>query len=238
VCGERWASLSKSYMVLLVDLADVRRLVIIAMFSDDVLFGKLVLKGGNAISLVYTYGARGSLDVDFSIEGEFEDTADAARRITRALTDRFDAAGFIVFDCIFGPRRLTPSADNARWVATEIQYKIIERDKHRRFNGELDAIRCNATMIGPLQQRVFTIDISKWEFCEGKTETKLEKFTIYVYTPSKVAGNLFGINEPWQGTFIPMGRSQPPVNSKPRFLHLLQPRLYDFFINFRVSFST
>jgi hypothetical protein len=55
--------------VLLVDLADVRRLVIIAMFSDDVLFGKLVLKGGNAISLVYTYGARSSLDVDFSIEG-------------------------------------------------------------------------------------------------------------------------------------------------------------------------
>jgi hypothetical protein len=139
--------------VLLVHLADVRRLVIIAMFSDDVLFGKLVLKRGNAISLVYTYGARGSLDVDFSIEGEFEDTADAARKITRALTDRFDAAGFIVFDCIFGPRRLTPSADNARWVATEIQFKIIERDKHRRFNGELDAIRRNATMIGPLQQR-------------------------------------------------------------------------------------
>jgi hypothetical protein len=131
--------------VRLVDLADVRRLVIIAVFSDNVLFGKLVLKRGNAISLVYTYGARGSLDVDFSIEGEFEDTADAARKITRALTDRFDAAGFIVFDCIFGPRRLTPSADNARWVATEIQFKIIERDK--RFNGELDAIRRNATMI-------------------------------------------------------------------------------------------
>jgi predicted nucleotidyltransferase component of viral defense system len=67
--------------VLLVDLADVRRLVIIAMFLDDVLFGKLVLKGGNAISLVYTYGARGSLDVDFQLKA-FEDTADAARRIT------------------------------------------------------------------------------------------------------------------------------------------------------------
>jgi hypothetical protein len=55
---------------------------------------------------------------------------------------------------------------------------------------------------------------------------------------SKVAGDLFGINEPWQGTFIPMGGPQAPVNSKARFLHLLQPRLYDFFINFRVSFST
>jgi hypothetical protein len=84
------------------------------MFSDDVLFGKLVLKGGNAISLIYKYGARGSLDVHFSIEGEFEDAGDAARRITRALTDRFDAAGFIVFDCTFGPRPLMRSADNPK----------------------------------------------------------------------------------------------------------------------------
>ncbi len=156
------------------------------MFSDDVLFGKLVLKGGNAISLVYKYGARGSLDVDFSIEGEFEDTEDAARRITRALTDRFDAAGFIVFDCSFGPRPLMP-ADNPKWGGYRIQFKIIERDKHRRFNAELDAIRRNATVIGPLQQRVFNIDISRWEFCEGKTETKLEEFTIYVYTPPMLA---------------------------------------------------
>jgi len=173
--------------VLLVDLADVRRLVIIAMFSDDVLFGKLVLKGGNAISLVYKYGARGSLDVDFSIEGEFEDTEDAARRITRALTDRFDAAGFIVFDCTFGPRPLTPSVDNPRWGGYRIQFKIIERDKHHRFNGELEAIRRNATVIGPVQQRVFNIDISRWEFCEGKTETKLEEFAIFVYTPPMLA---------------------------------------------------
>lgn len=188
VCGRRHGVCpSKSYIVLLVDLADVRRLVIIAMFSDDVLFGKLVLKGGNAISLIYKYGARGSLDVDFSIEGEFEDTEDAARRITRALTDRFDAAGFIVFDCAFGPRPLTPSVDNPKWGGYRIQFKIIERDKHRRFNGELDAIRRNATVIGPVQQRVFNIDISRWEFCEGKTETKLDEFAIYVYTPPMLA---------------------------------------------------
>jgi len=173
--------------VLLVDLADVRRLVIIAMFSDDVLFGKLVLKGGNAISLVYKYGARGSLDVDFSIEGEFDDTEDASKRITRALTDRFDAAGFVVFDCEFGLRPLIPAADNPKWGGYRIKFKIIERDKHRRFDGDPEAVRRNATVIGPSQQRVFTIDISKWEFCEGKTETQLEEFTIYVYTPPMLA---------------------------------------------------
>lgn len=173
--------------MLLVDLADVRRLVIIAMFSDDVLFGKLVLKGGNAISLIYKYGARGSLDVDFSIAGEFQDTEDAAKRITRALADRFDAAGYIVFDCAFGPRPLVPPADHPKWGGYRIQFKIIEREKHRGFNGDPEAIRRNATIIGPSQQRVFTIDISRWEFCEGKAEIQLEEFTIYVYTPPMLA---------------------------------------------------
>ena len=173
--------------MLFVDLAGIRRLVIIAMFSDDVLFRKLVLKGGNAISLVYRYGARGSLDVDFSIEGEFEDTEDVAKRIARALTDRFDAAGFVVFDYEFGPRPLIPAADNPKWGGYRIKFKIIERDKHHRFDGDPEAVRRNATVIGPSQQRTFTIDISKWEFCEGKTETQLEEFTIYVYTPPMLA---------------------------------------------------
>jgi hypothetical protein len=123
----------------------------------------------------------------FRLKGEFEDTEDAARRITRALADRFDAAGFFVFDCSFGPRPLIPSVDNPKWGGYRIQFKIIDRDKHGQFNGELDAIRRNATVIGPLQQRVFNIDISRWEFCEGKTETKLEEFTIYVYTPPMLA---------------------------------------------------
>jgi hypothetical protein len=147
--------------VLFVDLADVRRLVIIAMFSDDVLFRKLVRKGGNAISLVYRYGARGSLDTDFSIEGEFEDTQDVAKRIVRALTDRFDAAGSAVFDYEFGLRPVVPAADKPKWGGYRIKFKIIERDKHHRFDGDPEAVRRNATVIGPSQQRVFTIDINK-----------------------------------------------------------------------------
>jgi hypothetical protein len=157
------------------------------MFSDDVLFGRLVLKGGNAISLVYKYGARGSLDVDFSIEGEFPDAEDAANRIMRALADRFDAAGFVVFDYAFGPRPSTPDANNPKWGGYRIKFKIIERDKHGQFGGDADQIRRNAAVIGPFQQRVFTIDISKWEFCEGKTEVLLDDFAIYVYTPAMLA---------------------------------------------------
>ena len=101
------------------------------MFSDDVLFEKLVLKGGNAISLVYHYGARGSLDVDFSIAGAFEDTENAAKRILAALADRFAAAGFMVFDYTFGQRPATKSDSNQRWGGYRIQFKMIDAPEIR-----------------------------------------------------------------------------------------------------------
>ncbi len=52
---------------LAVDFDEIRRLTITALFSDDELYEQIVLKGGNAISLVYGYSSRGSLDLDFSI---------------------------------------------------------------------------------------------------------------------------------------------------------------------------
>ena len=153
------------------------------MFSDDVLFGRLVLKGGNAISLVYGYGTRGSLDVDFSIDGDFDDLEDAARRIEAALTDRFRAAGYVLFDYAFAPRPSSPGTRGDRWGGYRSQFKIIERDKYERLGGDLEAVRRNAALIGPFQKRTFTIDLSKWEFCRGKVYAELQDYTIYVYTP-------------------------------------------------------
>ena len=47
----------------------LRREVIIAIASDDFLWERLVLKGGNALDIVLGIGGRTSVDVDFSIEG-------------------------------------------------------------------------------------------------------------------------------------------------------------------------
>jgi len=165
------------------NLADIRCLVIVAMFSDDVLFSRLVLKGGNAISLVYGWGSRGSLDVDFSIDGDFENLDDAAKRIQAALTDRFRSAGFVLFDYSFTPRPSTVGTKGDRWGGYRAQFKIIEREKYEKLMGNLEAARRDATIIGPAQKRNFTIDLSKWEFCEGKAHAELQDYTIYVYTP-------------------------------------------------------
>lgn len=77
---------------------EIRRRTIVALFSDDALLDELVLKGGNAISLIYGFGNRASLDLDFSIETDFKDVEDTSRRIFKALDGKFGEVGFTVFD--------------------------------------------------------------------------------------------------------------------------------------------
>ncbi|MFL6690512.1 MAG: nucleotidyl transferase AbiEii/AbiGii toxin family protein [Alphaproteobacteria bacterium] len=56
-----------------VSLDEVRRRILIALFSDDELMDVLVLKGGNALSIIHKVGSRASLDMDFSIKRAFAD---------------------------------------------------------------------------------------------------------------------------------------------------------------------
>jgi hypothetical protein len=42
-------------------------------------------------------------------------------------------------------------------------------------------------VVGPEQQRKFSVDISKYEYCEGKVERELDHYTIYVYSPEMIA---------------------------------------------------
>lgn len=123
------------------------------------------------------------MDVDFSIDGDFEDLKDVAKRIEAALNDRFRVAGHVLFDFNFTPRPATGSGKEARWGGYRAQFKIIEREKYDQLGEDLEAVRRNATVIGPLQKRNFVIDLSKWEFCEGKAYAQLQDYTIYVYTP-------------------------------------------------------
>jgi predicted nucleotidyltransferase component of viral defense system len=165
------------------DLAAIRRLVIIAMFSDDVLMEKFVLKGGNALSLVYGIGARSSIDVDLSIPDDFTDLPMVSKRVSLALKDRFEAAGYFVFDEKFQERPSVPKPGRTKRIGGyQLEFKIIERETYDRLGGDLEQLRRNATLIGPEQKRRFKVDISKYEFCDAKAEVELDRYTIYVYS--------------------------------------------------------
>lgn len=140
------------------------------------------------LDIVYNIGTRNSVDVDLSMPDDFSDIEDAKTRIFRALRDRFDSAGFVVFDEKF---QLRPSVmregQNPRWGGYQVDFKIADRATYEKNKDDIEALRRNASLVGPEQKRTFRVDISKYEFVEPKEETEIDNYTVYVYTPAMLA---------------------------------------------------
>ena len=167
---------------------NVRRLTIRALFSDDVLFDQLVLKGGNAIALVHGFGQRASFDLDFSLKGDFPDIEDSKHRAFRALAAGFSTAGYTVFDTKFVLKPLLRGPDERPWWGGyELSFKLLETPDYERLRRQPAKMQREALAVGPNQKRTLKVDISKNEYVEGKIDQDLDYVTIRVYTPTMVA---------------------------------------------------
>lgn len=166
-----------------ISLEEVRRRILIALFSDDELMDALVLKGGNALALVHHVGSRASLDMDFSMESAFPDMQEAKSRILAALEREFSSIGYVLFD---GEFEAKPSQSTAGqpdwWGGYVVRFKLAERSMYDRLKADIQAVRRQSEVLGPSQQRTYTIDISRDEFCEGKVQREVDDYTIYVYS--------------------------------------------------------
>ncbi len=172
----------------MLDFDQIRKLAIVALFSDDELFERLVLKGGNALSLVYRLTSRSSFDLDFSMEGDLAELPNAQGRIFRALRDRFDAAGFVLFDEKFEAKPTTLGEHQPpTWGGYQVSFKLIERKRFEELGGKIEDIRRQSLVIGSGQRRVFILDLSKYEYTAPKIPLELDHYTIYVYTPEMIS---------------------------------------------------
>jgi len=173
-------------MELIEELKKIRKLVVIALFSDDYFMNIFVLKGGNALDLAYKLSSRTSVDIDISMESDFSDDEkeEIKAKLEHLLIQTFYEENYNVFDFKFLPRPMKPNPDTGGfWGGYCIEFKIIKRDNYERHHKNIDSLRRNAMVIGEKQLKVFTIDISKYEFCKGKQEENIDNFTIYVYSP-------------------------------------------------------
>ena len=170
-------------------LNEIKRTAIIALFSDDDLMDSLVLKGGNALDIVYGIAQRASLDLDFSIDKEFDkaELSQVDGKIRKVLRETFKARGHEVFDVQFIEVPEHPNAASPEfWGGYLIQFKIIETAKFESLRLKPHALRVNALEVGPDHKRVFKISISKLEYCAPKREIDLDDYTIYVYSPEMI----------------------------------------------------
>lgn len=171
------------------ELRKIKELVIIALFSDDDLMTRFVLKGGNAIDIAYKISERSSLDVDVSMESDFtpEELVQAKVKIKVALQKTFADKGFSIFD--FSMLEQPPSdypETKQFWGGYSVEFKIIETSRFSGDKSNLNHIRRTAKVVGERQQKIFRVDVSKFEFCKPKARATLNDYTIYVYTPVMV----------------------------------------------------
>jgi predicted nucleotidyltransferase component of viral defense system len=163
----------------------VRRLALKAMFINDALLNRIVLKGGNALDIVYGITERASLDLDFSMTDDFtkEDLPRIERSINQSLKKIFDPEGLTVFDVKLEikPEHIKPEYESF-WGGYHVVFKVADTKNFKENGTNIEKTRREAKILGPNNGKKFEIDISKYEFCAGKKLAEYDGYNIYVYT--------------------------------------------------------
>lgn len=152
---------------------NIRKQAILALFSDNVLSGQLVLKGGNALRIVHAVSSRTSKDIDFSVKDDFVDIDEVRVRIERCLSMHFCEHGFAVFDVRLDHR---PKASETKWGGYELVFKVVDLVDFRPD----DLARMRILASG--HDRCVEIDISKDEYIGSLDLVEFENYTIQVAT--------------------------------------------------------
>lgn len=165
----------------------IKKLAVMAMFSDDGLLDELVLKGGNAMALIHKLTSRESVDLDFSMKHDFPDGVEAmTSRIGIALMRTFRPAGYEPFDLKMAEKPAHMSEDMADfWGGYAVEFKLVTLEQFAAHKSNLEQLRREALSIG--QGKKFLIDISRFEYVEDKEENDLDGYRIYVYSPTMIA---------------------------------------------------
>lgn len=166
-----------------VSLDDIRRQIIIALFSDDDLLEQLVLKGGNALEAVHKVEERATVDMDFSIPKDFADVGVASEKIEDSLKRQFSRLNLVVFDFSMQVKpSVVRDTQPLWWGGYLVNFKLVDKGLYDEHQGDIEAIRRNSLVLGPQQKRTYKIDISKHEYCADKEEVDFDDYTIYVYS--------------------------------------------------------
>ena len=169
----------------------IKRLALIAMVSDDSLMNRLVLKGGNAMDLILGVGSRASKDLDFSMSGELseEEVLGFRDKVEGLLRGAFTPEGFTVMDVNFS---VAPPSEKATdpalffWGGYQIDFKVIETVRAEELHSDVAKLRNEAFVLGESGSSKFSIEISKFEYCEQKEAAEIEGYRIYVYSPAMI----------------------------------------------------
>ena len=161
----------------------IKLLTLKALMNDEKLMYGLVLKGGNALQLVYEITDRASMDIDFSQEGDFSelDFERISSTLNVLLNEQFQTEGLVAFDIKFIEK---PKSGKVKvWKGYNIEFKVVDSDKYDPDN--LTETRKYAYKIVD-QSTKFSVDISSYEYVANSRKVDVEGTILNVYTPEMI----------------------------------------------------
>ncbi len=171
-------------------LEKIKKLTISALLADDLLMGVLVLKGGNALGIVYDITNRGSLDIDFSMEKDFTDTEKNRIRnqASYLLNDEFNKEGLRAIDVQFldRPGKIDESVKGF-WGGYKLSFKIITEAIYQKYKDDEQALRVHSVSLTAGDKKTYTVDISKYEYIGKVRPQEIDGTVIHAYSPEMLA---------------------------------------------------
>lgn len=152
------------------------------MAEPEKLLEKLVLKGGNALSLLHGVGSRSSIDLDYSME---EDLTDEGLKefediVEKSLKKHFLDMDLVVFEFRVDEKPKVKKVQ--KWGGYMIQFKLMDKNQFENFNPERLMNRPSAAIPVNGDKKIFKIDVSCFEYCDSKTHKELDSYYLSVYT--------------------------------------------------------
>lgn len=161
----------------------IKKLTIKGLLQDEKLMYGLVLKGGNALQLVYHMTDRASMDIDFSIEGDFseQDIKRIKSTLEANLNQQFQSHDLIVFDIDFFEK---PKQNKVKeWKGYSLEFKVANNKNY--YPDNIEKTRREAIkLVG--QSPKFSVDISSFEYVATATTTEVDGTVLNVYTPEMI----------------------------------------------------
>jgi predicted nucleotidyltransferase component of viral defense system len=168
---------------------EIKRRTIKAVFSNSTLASVLALKGGNLLDVVLNILNRSSIDLDFSMCGEFpaSEQSKIINILEYELKKEFKEMNLEVIDLRFEEKPSELDKDlRSFWGGYKVEFKLVEENVLEKYKDQIDQLRVRSLTLGKDNRKAFTIEISKHEFCERVTKIDLEGLIITIYSPEMV----------------------------------------------------
>jgi hypothetical protein len=164
----------------------VKRRTLVGISSNPRLRNALVLKGGSLLDIAFNVKARISIDLDFSIEGDLV-AEEALAECEAALKVAFAPEGYRVIDVRIIEKPPTISEElKDFWGGYSIEFKLVTAINFAQYKDDLGRMRRIAVPISINGSTILRIDISKFEYCEGKQPFNVDGTEFFGYSPEMV----------------------------------------------------